>query len=895
VLLDGCQALPVALEEWLRDAIICPLIKAGPPLVFIISGRQNQAHQRTVSLENGNSITVKGYADRLPDPAPVLWPLGPLSDPDIADLLVRAGLPSEPYLVDIVQSRSAGVPFAAQLVIHALQKMGAEFVREQYFLLDSSGYPFDQIVILVTRSFLDNWLENTDSLQQLRGLALVRPMDEAGLRAVWGLPEGSSLSDALANLSRRSSFIEPGGRMLPVAREFIRQELRIKDPRGARRLGKLAGDALIPAWRQVSSESATLAERVAMPGWRKCVLEMLNNLCWSNEQDALQFLAARVIESLLFDAGFAMQLVNSTQEFNHPADWFSARGQRVLACLRMAAAREAGMKNNYDFLLEKCEELGLNNQHRAILHILLAQDPLPPDPANYMLRNLLIAEGQLVTGSDPSLQQVLAYGFAELGWQPGQEGAATRPESAVKLPPQDGANPVNPTLQPSVMPAGEAGVSDLEGLIKLALYYYGSNKFDEAKETYERAIQLDAANVKCWNGLGAVYNALNRMDEAIAAYQKAIELDPVFVAPWIGLGALFNDLKDSERAISAYKRALALDPGSAIPWNGLGNVYHATHENEAAIAAFKKAIELDPRFAHAWNGLGYVYRHENRLEEAIAAFNKAVELHPLFALPWTGLGFVYRSQSNNEQAMMAYKKAIEISPRSAIPWNGLGYIYRDLRRLDDALAAFSKAVEFDPQYAAAWNGLGNIYSALRRREEALDACLKAVQIDPNKASYLNGLANAYREMGEIEQAMSACQRAIALDPKYAQPWYALGAMHGMLGQSDPAAAAFNKAIESEPGWAYPWNGLGNVYFNQAKFDEAFAAYLKATELDPNFAAAWSGLGSIHAQRGEDEQAVSAYRKALSLAPGDAALRQALSAALKRLGREDDVASLQGSG
>jgi|GEM_PF-3232581 len=875
LLFDGCQVLPPELEEWLRDSIVCPLAKSGVPLIFILSGRQDQYHQRYASSVDGKSMPLKGYADRLTAPAPVNWSLGCLCDPDVAELLARAGLPAETFLVDFVQARSGGIPLAVQMVIQSLQKMGGDFIRDRYYLIDSSSYPYEETISIVTRSFLESELESESLRRRVYALALVRPFDEYGLRAVLELPEETSTRDALGDMARRTSLIAPGGKILQLVRDFIRHDLRINQESEARRLGKLAADALLAVWQQGPGDACPLAERVALPAWRKTALDVVNALCWSNEQEALQFLSARVIESRLFDPGFAGHLVAVTDEFNIPPDWFSAKGHRILSVLRMIAARETGSKNNYDFILEKCTYLGLNNQHCAILNILQAQDPFQTNQANSMLRNLLIAEGQLATAPDLSIQQMLAASIAECIWQPGPGGAGIPAGVATKVQSvQDEASVGTKILDPDRSEISENGKeiatdhpvteSDIEELHKLARFYYGSNKFDEALDTYNRAIKANPANAKSWNGLGMVLNALNRMEDAIAAYRKAIELEPAFVEPWNGLGALYNDIKNSEQAIIAFRRAAELDPSDAIPWNGLGNVYHSDHEDEQAVAAFKKAIELNPRFAHPWNGLGYVYRHQNMLDEAITAFNKAIELHPLFALPWNGLGFIFRARNDNQQAMIAYKKAIEINPRFAISWNGLGYIYRDLFRMDDAISAFNKAIEFDPQFAAAWNGLGNVYGALKKYEQALTVYQKATQFDSGKASYWNGLANTYRELGNTEKCIEAYRKAVELDPNYASAWYGLGAILGMLGQDEQALDAFIKAVEIEPGWAYPWNGLGNVYFDLGNFDKAFDSYSKAIELAPELAAAWSGLANVHIQCGDDEKAAQANRKVLDL-------------------------------
>lgn len=48
ILFDTCEMLSFDLEEWLRDIIVCPLCQAGKPLVFIVSGQNNQYLERRV-------------------------------------------------------------------------------------------------------------------------------------------------------------------------------------------------------------------------------------------------------------------------------------------------------------------------------------------------------------------------------------------------------------------------------------------------------------------------------------------------------------------------------------------------------------------------------------------------------------------------------------------------------------------------------------------------------------------------------------------------------------------------------------------------------------------------------------------------------------------------------
>ena len=96
----------------------------------------------------------------------------------------------------------------------------------------------------------------------------------------------------------------------------------------------------------------------------------------------------------------------------------------------------------------------------------------------------------------------------------------------------------------------------------------GSN--DQAKQAYDRALQIDPKNAPALRGRGYLSLAASQYPQAIADLRGATSSDPKDLQAWVWLGqALFNSGNKPE-AEGAFQKALALDPGNESAKEGLG-------------------------------------------------------------------------------------------------------------------------------------------------------------------------------------------------------------------------------------------------------------------------------------------------------------------------------------
>jgi superkiller protein 3 len=164
------------------------------------------------------------------------------------------------------------------------------------------------------------------------------------------------------------------------------------------------------------------------------------------------------------------------------------------------------------------------------------------------------------------------------------------------------------------------------------------DQYKESAEQLEAAVELqcdDGAGAAlpfnrdaAYGQLGEVYEIQQRYDEALQAYEQALQMAPQEVAHHARIGRLCRKLGHLDKALLHVRKMVELEPENPAAHYELGRTYEAREEFDDALAAYLEAAERDPQMAEYHYCAGVICKHLKRYPEAAAKLRRAIKLQP---------------------------------------------------------------------------------------------------------------------------------------------------------------------------------------------------------------------------------------------------------------------------
>jgi tetratricopeptide (TPR) repeat protein len=205
-----------------------------------------------------------------------------------------------------------------------------------------------------------------------------------------------------------------------------------------------------------------------------------------------------------------------------------------------------------------------------------------------------------------------------------------------------------------------------EALYGLGSVYLQQGKNKEARESFERAIQLHTSYPgtlpNAWNNLGILSAREGNTTAAIADFQHALQIDPDHTIALLNLGNAYRQNKDWAAAKEFLQKALALSPEDPETTYSLGMVYAQLSDTDRAYEYLKKALLLRPVYPEALNNLGVLYLRTRRPQEAIASFEESIRVAPAYDQSYLNLARVYTILGDREKARTVLLELLKQHP-----------------------------------------------------------------------------------------------------------------------------------------------------------------------------------------------------------------------------------------
>jgi eukaryotic-like serine/threonine-protein kinase len=233
-----------------------------------------------------------------------------------------------------------------------------------------------------------------------------------------------------------------------------------------------------------------------------------------------------------------------------------------------------------------------------------------------------------------------------------------------------------------------------------------------AKETAERAVQLDSMSAEAHTSLG-VFKAWFEYDwdRGERELRRAIVLNPSYAYAHDQLNQLLGIIGRFDEASAEGQRAVALDPLSPSILEDLATTLSYAGNAAMALELARKAAELDPTFFFPPASEGILALQTGDYSEAIAKFERSRTLSaPPFITAY--LAYAYGMSGDRPRATATVEELRKMSPGGKVaPFNlalvylGLGDRTRAVEYLEQAYAASSEFL--------VWLKIDKIYDPLR--------------------------------------------------------------------------------------------------------------------------------------------------------------------------------------
>ena len=212
--------------------------------------------------------------------------------------------------------------------------------------------------------------------------------------------------------------------------------------------------------------------------------------------------------------------------------------------------------------------------------------------------------------------------------------------------------------------------SSAEALYGVGSVYLNQNKNADARETFERCVNLQATYPDtlpdAWNNLGVIATREGRVRESIAYFQRALKLSPNHLLSLDNLGNAYRSQKQWDQARKVLEQAIRVSPEDPEANYSLGMVYAATDKTDRANEYLQRALKFRPNYPEALNNLGVLYLITHRRDDAVASFEQCIRVAPGFDQAYLNLARVYVLEGSREKARSALTDLLTQQPDHAI-------------------------------------------------------------------------------------------------------------------------------------------------------------------------------------------------------------------------------------
>lgn len=431
--------------------------------------------------------------------------------------------------------------------------------------------------------------------------------------------------------------------------------------------------------------------------------------------------------------------------------------------------------------------------------------------------------------------------------------------------------------------------TNAQNYINLGAIYQKQGHFEEAKNQYIKAMQLDSSDDTAFYNLASLYIEQKNYQGAIETYNKLLMRHPDSVEIISYKAQALYNAKRYDEALKQYELILNLDSNNKTAKEMIDDIVYNRYSGEKLLTYLGLHASNNPKNYEAQFNYAFELHKNKKYLTAIEYYKKAQNIDPSKEETYVNLAQIYIEQKD-------YKKASEVCERGLImmPDN------QNLKRYIADIQNYSMNNEFDMatklyeagQYQEALKKYQTIQNKTLEVKMAIASCylqlndfsnansyyMQVLSETPNNLDALINSAYAYYSLNDLKNAKTTAQKILTIDKSNKEALEIIAnieqgendeILNNIIskyekGDYNSALNLVTKFLNQKPNDKYAMYYKGLIFDELKKTKEAAWTYKVLIQKHPDFENAYYSLAVNLDNQENYKDAVSYYEKFLNL-------------------------------